>query len=235
MKRNTVFYLAMGILTAGLAILFVNHGSGSTFGLANRQFGHLVLLTALATVFAAGVLRRGRFAAALRNALIWLVVILALATAYLYRYDLQSVATRVSAGLTPGTPVTHMTADGRAEVIVYKSLGGHFVTEAMVDGRPVDFLVDTGASTIALSWHDAMRLGIDPEALSFTRTVHTANGPARAASVRLAQIAVGNIRRNDVSAIVSQEGALSQSLLGMNFLGDLSSFEMRRDRLILRD
>ncbi len=63
----------------------------------------------------------------------------------------------------------------------------------------------------------------------------TANGPARAAAVRLDSVTVGNITRQDVAAIGDQEGALRRSLLGMNFLGDLSSFEMRRDMLILRD
>jgi aspartyl protease family protein len=56
-----------------------------------------------------------------------------------------------------------------------------------------------------------------------------------AALVSLNEVAIGPIVRRDVRALVSEEGALGQSLLGMNFLGDLSSFEMRRDELILRD
>jgi aspartyl protease family protein len=235
MSRDTLFYIVMGMLAAGLVLLFINHDSGSTLGLANEQFGRLVLLTSLATVFAAGLFRRGRFGQTMRYALIWLVLLMVLATGYLYRHDLQFIGARISAGLMPGTAVTRVTAEGESEVVISRSEGGHFVASATVDGEEVDFLVDTGASIIALSWDDAMRIGIDPETLEFDRRVMTANGPAQAASVRLDTVSVGNITREDVGAIVSQEGALPRSLLGMNFLGDLSSFEMRRDVLILRD
>ena len=235
MRRDTLFYVVMGILAAGLVILFINHDSGTTLGLANQEFGQLVLLTSLATVFAAGLFRRGRFGQTLRHALIWLVILMVLATGYLYRHDLQFIGARLSAGLMPGTAVTRVTAEGDSEVVLSRSEGGHFVTGATIDGEAVDLLVDTGASVVALSWEDAARIGIDPAALQFNRTVMTANGPARAAAVRLDSVTVGNITRQDVAAIVSQEGALPRSLLGMNFLGDLSSFEMRRDMLILRD
>lgn len=235
MSRNALFYIVMGMLAAGLVLLFINHDSGSTFGLANEQFGSLVLLTALATVFAAGLFRRGRFGQTLRYALIWLVLLMVLATGYLYRHDLQFIGARLSAGLMPGAAVTRVTAEGESEVVISRSDGGHFLTRAAVDGETVDFLIDTGASVVALSWDDAMRIGIDPSALEFDRRVMTANGPAQAASVRLDSVTIGNITREDVDAIVSQQDALPRSLLGMNFLGDLSSFEMRRDVLILRD
>ncbi|WP_099866709.1 retropepsin-like aspartic protease family protein [Pararhizobium haloflavum] len=231
-RGNFLFYAVMGILAAGLAILFFNHGAGTSFGLANDEFARLVMLVALV---GAGVVRRGNLGEAARNALIWLVIILALATLYLYRYDLQAVGTRLSAGLMPGSAVTRQTAEGETEVIVRKGLGGHFQIEAEIDGTPVDFLVDTGATTIALTYRDAERLGLDPQTLAFSRTVMTANGPARAAPVRLRQITIGPIVRHDVRATVSAEGALGQSLLGMNFLGDLSSFSMQRDELVLTD
>ena len=235
MPRQILFYVLMGILATGLVILFINHDGGTTFGLANDDFGRLVTLTALAALFGSAIVRRREMGQMARNALIWLVIILALATAYLYRYDLQSVAGRVSGGLIPGSVVTRDGADGLSEVVVQKGLGGHFSIRAEINGDPVDMLVDTGATTIALSFEDAEALGLDPSSLSFTRTVMTANGPAQAAAVRLDQLAIGPILRQDVRATVSAEGALGQSLLGMNFLGDLASFEMRRDELILRD
>ena len=235
MSRDTLFYVLMAMLAVGLALLVFNHDAGRTFGLANEEFGQLVLLTALATAFSAGLLRRGRFATTLRYGLIWLLLLLVFAVGYLYRYDLQSVATRLSAGLVPGSAITRQGADGQAEVVIHKALGGHFMAEAEVNGEAVDFLVDTGASIVALTWQDAARLGLDPDTLTFDRTVMTANGPARAASVRLDEIMIGGIARRNVLATVSEDGMLPTSLLGMNFLGELSSFEIRRDELILRE
>jgi aspartyl protease family protein len=229
MPRSILFYVLMGIMATGLAILFFNHQGGSTFGLANDEFARLVMLASLVALVGSGI------GQAMRNALIWLVIILALATIYLYRFEFQQIGSRLSAGLVPGSAVTRQAADGSTEIVIQKGLSGHFQARAAVNGQQVDFLIDTGATTIALAWEDAVRLGLDPANLAFTRTVMTANGMARAAPVRLDQVAIGPILRNGVRATVSEEGALGVSLLGMNFLGDLASFEMRRDELILRD
>ncbi|MNL68521.1 hypothetical protein D3C87_1932570 [compost metagenome] len=96
-------------------------------------------------------------------------------------------------------------------------------------------LVDTGASSIALSYEDAMRIGIDPDSLRFSQTILTANGEARGAPVRLRQVAIGPIVRNDIRAIVAEPGRLHQSLLGMTFLGTLGSLTIQTDELRLRD
>lgn len=230
-----LLFLLLAILAVGLGLLLLNHGEGRTFGLANDDFAQLVMLSALVCLVSAGVVRRGRLGQAVRNALLWLVIILAIATAYLYRFELQGVADRLTAGLLPGSAVVRESPEGETEIVIHKSLGGHFRAEGEVNGVPVEFLVDTGATTIALSFRDAMRLGFDPEALAFDRMVMTANGPARAAGVRLDEVRIGPIVRHDLVATVSEEGMLGQSLLGMNFISDLSSFEMRRDELILTD
>ena len=236
MRRIPIlFYVAMGILALGLVLLLVNHGEGTTFGMDNDRFARLVELTALFTVLGTLALNFGRFGQIARNAVIWAVIILGLAALYIYRYDLQSFGARLQAGLMPGTVVSRQTPDGSNEIVVQKGLGGQFAAEITINGEPVDVLVDTGASMIALSHADAARLGLSPESLSYTQPVSTANGRAMAALVSLNEVAIGPIVRRDVRALVSEEGALGQSLLGMNFLGDLSSFEMRRDELILRD
>jgi aspartyl protease family protein len=94
-------------------------------------------------------------------------------------------------------------------------------------------LVDTGASTIALSVDDATRIGIDVGALEFTTFVSTANGTAVAAKVRLKEVRLGSIVRRDVRATVTRN--LDGSLLGLSFLDQLSSYATQSDQLILKD
>jgi aspartyl protease family protein len=229
-------YFVLGALAVGLAALVINHDAGRTFGMVNDEFAQLVYLGTIGAVLMATMLAgRQRMADLVRHGLIWTVIILALATGYLYRFDLQEVGHRLSAGLVPGRAVTRPIEGGGDEVVIRKAMNGHFQVRAMVNGGEVDFLVDTGATSIALGFEDAMAIGIDPDALQFTQPVMTANGMAQAAPVRIDRIAIGGIERSNVRATVSEPGRLERSLLGMSFLGNLSSFEMRGDELILRD
>ena len=116
---------------------------------------------------------------------------------------------------------------------ISKAADGHFWAEADVNGHEVRFLVDTGASAVALTADDARRLGIDPNGLNYKYSVATANGPARAAQVKLASISIGNARIDNVDAFVLDHG-LETSLLGMTYLGRLSQFEATQTSLILR-
>jgi len=97
----------------------------------------------------------------------------------------------------------------------------------------VRFLVDTGATAVALTPEDALRLGFDPKTLNYAFTVNTANGQARAAEVKLASVAVAGAEVDNVDAYVIQNG-LEHSLLGMSYLGRLSRFEATQSSLILR-
>jgi aspartyl protease family protein len=104
-------------------------------------------------------------------------------------------------------------------VTLNKGNGGHFWTEARVDGRRIEFVVDTGASAIALRESDAARLGIHPTARDYTVKVNTANGVSRAAPVDLRMVEIGNVVVRDVRALVHPDNGLGINLLGMTFLG----------------
>ncbi len=123
-------------------------------------------------------------------------------------------------------------AIGEAASVV-KSDDGHYWAEASVNGEEVRFLVDTGASAVALTPDDALRLGFDPKTLNYSYTVNTASGQARAAEVRLSTVAVAGAEVDNVDAYVIESG-LKQSLLGMTYLGRLSQFEATKSALILR-
>ena len=123
-------------------------------------------------------------------------------------------------------------ADGQAAEII-KSADGHYWAEGQVNGKAVHFLVDTGATAVALTGEDAARLGLDPKALHYAYKVMTASGQARAAEVKLASVSIAGARVNDVDALVIEKG-LPSSLLGMTYLGRLSNFEATKTALILR-
>jgi len=110
---------------------------------------------------------------------------------------------------------------------------GHFQVEGAVDGRRVDFVVDTGASVVALRERDAARLGIHPIPRDYTASVSTANGVIRAAPVQLSSLEVGGIRVHGVRAMVLPDQALSENLLGMSFLSRVRRFEMANGRLVM--
>ena len=113
-----------------------------------------------------------------------------------------------------------------------KASDGHFWADGEVDGAPVRFLIDTGASKVSLTLQDARRLGLDPTRLAYDQTVRTADGQSLAARVRLKSVSVNGVRLADVDALVINQG-LPASLLGMSYLGRLSRFEATRSSLVL--
>jgi aspartyl protease family protein len=117
-------------------------------------------------------------------------------------------------------------------VTITSGRNGHFQTEATVDGRRIDFMVDTGASVIALRESDAARLGIHPAARDYTARVSTANGVATAARTELNRVEVGGVTVRDVAALILPDEALGQNLLGMSFLSRVR-WEQKNGKLTL--
>ncbi len=114
-----------------------------------------------------------------------------------------------------------------------KAADGHFWAQAEVDGSPVRFLVDTGSSAVALTPADASRIGIDVSHLVYDRPVFTAaGGDEKAAAVVLDHVAISGARVERVSALIMRSG-LPTSLLGMSYLGRLSSFSATPEALTL--
>lgn len=120
-----------------------------------------------------------------------------------------------------------------ATASVRKAADGHYWAEASVNGSAVRFLVDTGATAVALTAADARRLGFDPATLDYRYDVITAEGRVKAAGVKLATVSVAGARVDDVDALVIEKG-LDTSLLGMSYLGRLRAFEATQTALILK-
>src|SRR5262249_45051029 len=143
-----------------------------------------IIIVALLVVVALGLFR-GRFTEAIRSILIWIVIVLALAVGYTYRFELRDVADRVMAEFVPG----HAATRGRI-VEVARGAGGNFLVATQVNGARVTMIFDTGASSVVLTQEAAKAAGLPLEVLSYTVTVETANGRTRAAPVTLQTISV---------------------------------------------
>lgn len=134
----------------------------------------------------------------------------------------------------PSIPAPHETAVQSAvqqqrvptNTLVYRANAqGHVLLEAVINGAGVPFVLDTGATMVALTVRDAAAAGINRYDLEFSRRVSTANGETRAAPVQLREIRLGQLSVEDVPAVVVEN--LQVSLLGQSFLRRLQSYEMR--------
>ena len=110
---------------------------------------------------------------------------------------------------------------------------GHFHAVAQIKGQQVEFMTDTGATYVALSYETAQKLGLTPQNLRFNGRSTTANGIARVASIVLESIKIGDITVKDVQAVIAEPGRMSQNLLGMSFIRQLSGFELNGARLTM--
>lgn len=120
------------------------------------------------------------------------------------------------------------TAQGR---LINRSADGLFYVTATVNGAPVRFLVDTGATMVVLRPEDAQRAGIALEDDHYTASAETANGRTAMARVTLNELVVGDKRTRGIDAAVVS-GDLPVSLLGQNWLSRLDSLTIAGDRLL---
>lgn len=202
----------------------------SAFAFEFSQNGPELVYSLLLLLFVgSGVLFhfRNRVGLALKYTAVWLGIFLVLAIGYSFRGDVMMVADRVMGNL-----IEDRGSVANGEISFPAGRNGHFFIEARVNGEPIRFLVDTGASSVALSQADARRIGFAPEALTFDQPTQTANGMALSARVRLDNVAVGPVVVDDVRATVSNAN-LNQSLLGMSFLSRIGGYRVEAGRLIL--
>jgi aspartyl protease family protein len=185
------------------------------------RLAYLVLLL----VFVAGFFligQRHRLGRSLRDLVIWLLIFAMVVIAYGFRDVLRDEL--LPAAMVDGP-------DGSLEL--RRGSDGHFRAEVRVNGQPVRFMVDTGASDIVLSRADAERVGIDLSDLSFIGRARTANGTVAIAPVRLGLVEFGGFTDTGVAASVGG-GDLDISLLGMAYLDRFASIEIVGDRMRLR-
>lgn len=165
----------------------------------------------------------------LRYAGLWAAIFVVLAGGYSYRNEVKTIGERILGDLVPG----YGGVTGPNEVTYTRAEDGHFYIDAESARVRIRFLVDTGASLIVLSPGDAQRLGFDLTKVRFDQYFETANGTVRGASALLSELQLADRVIRNVPVSIN-EAPMSNSLLGMAFLEQLESFEVRGDRLVLR-
>jgi aspartyl protease family protein len=228
MKPGALIAITLALVVA--LVVFLEAQFPGTLSVRENQVAIVWRLGVLVAIVAslAFTLRNQRLGAVVRAALAWIAIGLVLVVGYSYWEDLAPIVRRVGGNLAPAEP--RALAPGL--VALRAGTGGHFRAVALVNGQRVQFLVDTGASDVALTPDDARRAGIDVDRLVYDVPYRTANGVGYGARVRIGRIALGDVALDDVSGSVAAN--LGQSLLGMSFLRRLSGFEVRGNELILR-
>lgn len=168
----------------------------------------------------------------MRNVLIFAGLLAGLGTVMAQIAD-QMSATTPAFAKAETVQVSAPGASGGRSHSIARDQRGHFQTEGRIDGQRIGFMVDTGASVVALNETSAARFGLRPSPADYNATVTTANGKIKAARTRIAMLDVGGLIVRDVDAMVLPDTALSENLLGLSFLSRLKRFEYASGRLVL--
>ena len=170
----------------------------------------------------------------MRNILIFAAILVGLGTFMAQMADRMTPAT-ASATMPARTAVEPATVAqaGLRSLSIPRDSRGHFATEGRIDGQRIAFMVDTGASVVALNESSAARFGLRPLRGDYRATVTTANGMVKAAPTRIAMLEVGGLIVRDVDAMVLPDEALSENLLGLSFLSRLKRFEYANGKMVL--
>src|ERR1700730_1338582 len=169
----------------------------------------------------------------MRNIMIFAALMIGLGTMMAQMGDQMTPAP--AAPPRPGKPPSPepVPQAGVRSLSIPRDARGHFATEGRIDGQRIAFMVDTGASVIALNESSAARFGLRPARGDYKATVTTANGTIKAAPTRLAMVDIGGLVVRDVDALVLPDEALSENLLGLSFLSKLKRFEFANGKMVL--
>ncbi|MBV9562925.1 MAG: TIGR02281 family clan AA aspartic protease [Bradyrhizobium sp.] len=145
-----------------------------------------------------------------------------------------SATTPTSQTTSQAFAVVTSAPSGTRSLSIPRDIRGHFATEGRINGQRIGFMVDTGASVVALNETSAARFGLRPPPGQYTLNVTTANGTIKGARARLDALDIGGLVVRDVEALVLPDEALSENLLGLSFLSRLKRFEYADGQMVLQ-
>jgi aspartyl protease family protein len=222
-------WFAIGLAALGLMVAWLASGSGHLpdDSATGARLVHGVVLAAL---IGAGLIhgRRMGFKGAMGSAFAWLAIGAGLVLAYSYRFEAERAWNRIRAELVPGS----VQVAGTRAIKLRRANDGHFYVEAKVNGVPVRFMIDTGASSTVLDPRDAERVGLRLARLTFHQRLRTANGVVRAAPATVSRLDFGPVGFADVRLLVNG-AAIGTSLIGIETLQRFKSWRVADDRLTL--
>lgn len=165
--------------------------------------------------------KREKLSQTIQQLAVWALIFVGVITAYGFKDTFMSQ-------IYPSRAIQH----GDKSVTLSRARDGHFYAMLQINGKNVEFVVDTGATSILLSQKDAKHIGINPDELTYWGQAQTANGKVKTASVDLGIVHLGDITDYDLKALVNA-GQLDESLLGMEYLNLFSEFKISGDTLTL--
>jgi aspartyl protease family protein len=118
-------------------------------------------------------------------------------------------------------------------VQIARGQAGEFALQAKINGVSAPMVIDTGATSVVLTYETAKAAGLPLELLEYDVDVETAGGHTKAARLTLDRLAIGKLVERSVPALVVPHGQMKTNLLGMSFLDRMESWEVRADRLML--
>ena len=170
----------------------------------------------------------------MRNIMIFAAFMVVLGTIMAQMADrMTATPARATTTARKASAVETVGQSGLRSLSIPPDARGHFQTEGRIDGQRIGFMVDTGASMIALNETSAARFGLRPSRGDYNATVTTANGTIKAARTRLAMVDIGGLVVRDVDPMVLPDEALSENLLGLSFLSKLKRFEYANGKMVL--
>ena len=189
-----------------------------------NDFSRLIYLSVLVVAILGSVLisRRGAYGKMFRQAGIWLLIFMGLVAIVASWQDIRQ----------SGQTMSFQQSEDSA-IIIPKEIDGHFHLTVTINDRPIEFLVDTGASDIVLTREDAARVGFDPNRLDYWGMANTANGTVRLATIRLETVRLGEFIDKNIRASVNK-APMEKSLLGMRYLSKFRAIEISNDQMILK-
>ena len=196
-------------------------------GAVSRGLAGAVVISAVLLAIECGVMR---------NMMIFAAVLVALGSFMAQMADKMTPAPAAAKAATAKPSRDHAIATAASRLrslSIPSDARGHFQTDGRIDGQRIDFMVDTGASVVALNEKSAARFGLRPSRGDYKASVNTANGIIKAAPTRIAMIEIGGLMVRDVDAMVLPDEALSENLLGLSFLSKLKRFEYANGKMVL--
>lgn len=197
-------------------------------GGGDQSLSIVITVIWLVVILSAIIARRLPMKQMAKMALGWIAIFLFVFGIFAFKDDFKIVWQRLVLAVNPDA------GSSSGKELRLPQQDDHWYVQAQVNGHPVRFMVDTGATTISMNDVTAELVGVDVSGETFPVMIETANGTVQARRGKINQIQVGPIGRRDMTVVVASEFG-EMNVLGMNFLSSLSSWRVEQGTLVLVD
>lgn len=227
--KNMIKILVMVLSLAALVLVLLKHFP-SALNSDQNKIALVTFLVILSNIIFRISRKDVKIGMMLNQVIVWIFAILVIVAGYSYKHELTNFSNQVIANIIP----SYGQQNENGSMVFYAGNNGHFLISAEVnDYANINFLLDTGATTVSLMHEDAKSLGINLDELNYNVPLDTANGMSWGARIIVDKIQIGDITVKNINATVSKQGSLSTSLLGMSFLNKIKQFQIEDNKLTL--